>query len=323
MSVLVQDAPSVWNSLRGLICIYKPAGISCFSIRKTLTGKITSELCEMNCRPPEKRVFIEGDDTTKKLTVRIDTNYADHPLVVGPRYQPRDFKCVWVNYLGKNTSGVQLYGIKDGTKVAHKLNKLYPLRTYRIKGQLGFSTDTFFTDGKVIEKAKFNRINRPMIDRWCAAMQASHQTKMFEMCGVDLQSQAAYELAVKGPLRPSQSDIPVIYSVKCVEFKSPDFTIEVQCINENELYLMTLIHQLGYKLHSSATCTQIQCIRYTVFTVEDALLRKHWTLQNIIDNLSKCNKTVEKYKDLLDSPHLVNVNVNDDSNSNELNVVNR
>lgn len=45
------------------------------------------------------------------------------------------------------------------------------------------------------------------------------------MCGVDLQSQAAYELAVKGPLRPSQSDIPVVYSIKCVEFKPPEFTI--------------------------------------------------------------------------------------------------
>lgn len=66
-----------------------------------------AELCGMECRPPEKRVVIEGNDTTQPLSVRIDTNYADHPLVVGPRYLPDDLKCINTSWLGKNTSGVQ------------------------------------------------------------------------------------------------------------------------------------------------------------------------------------------------------------------------
>lgn len=45
------------------------------------------------------------------------------------------------------------------------------------------------------------------------------------LCGVDIQSQTAYELAAKGPIRPANPKIPVIYGIKCVEFNLPDFTI--------------------------------------------------------------------------------------------------
>lgn len=47
------------------------------------------------------------------------------------------------------------------------------------------------------------------------------------MCGVDVQSQAAYEFAVKGLLRPANSEIPIIYGLKCVEFDSPNFTLGI------------------------------------------------------------------------------------------------
>lgn len=47
----------------------------------------------------------------------------------------------------------------------------------------------------------------------------------FRLCGVDLQSQTAYELAAKGPIRPMDSKTPVIYGIKCVEFDPPNFTL--------------------------------------------------------------------------------------------------
>lgn len=45
------------------------------------------------------------------------------------------------------------------------------------------------------------------------------------LCGVDIQSQAAYELATRGLVRPSNSKTPLLYGIKCVHFESPDFTI--------------------------------------------------------------------------------------------------
>lgn len=48
---------------------------------------------------------------------------------------------------------------------------------------------------------------------------------IYRLCGVDIQSQAAYELAVKGLLRPTDSNIPMIYTVKCIDFSPPEFML--------------------------------------------------------------------------------------------------
>lgn len=59
----------------------------------------------MDVRPSDTRVVISGD-TTKKLQVNLEPNYADDVLVVGPRYQTEDMKCVWTTHLGMRVSGV-------------------------------------------------------------------------------------------------------------------------------------------------------------------------------------------------------------------------
>lgn len=45
------------------------------------------------------------------------------------------------------------------------------------------------------------------------------------MAGIDMQSKLAYELAVQGPIRPANSKLPIIYGLKCIDFKGPEFTI--------------------------------------------------------------------------------------------------
>ncbi|XP_013791689.2 probable tRNA pseudouridine synthase 2 [Limulus polyphemus] len=103
--------------------------------------------------------------------------------------------------------------------------------------------------------------------------------------GVSLQSQAAYELASKGLIRPAGKSVPLIYNIRCTHYKAPDFTIEVNCINENELYLKQVVHDLGLTLKSCAVCTQLRQTRYGHFTLDHALLRKHWTLEHILNNI--------------------------------------
>lgn len=114
-----------------------------------------------------------------------------------------------------------------------------------------------------------------------------------------MQSQTAYELAVKGPLRPVNSKIPIIYGIKCVHFENQEFTIEIQCVNEYEKYLQILVHEIGMKLHSSAHCTGIQCIRHSYFNLDSCLLRKHWKLQHIITNIENCRTIIENNENLL------------------------
>jgi hypothetical protein len=59
----------------------------------------------LESRPPTRHVFIEGNPSTS-LSVRVAPSFADHPLVVGPKYQPEDVRCTWGAPLGRNVSGV-------------------------------------------------------------------------------------------------------------------------------------------------------------------------------------------------------------------------
>ncbi|XP_025829327.1 mitochondrial mRNA pseudouridine synthase Trub2 [Agrilus planipennis] len=296
--MLAANAKEIWNNLRGVICVYKPAGIKCNQIRKSIINAVCSGLDKLEVRPPGEYIQIEGD-TTKELNIVKKVNLADDVLVVGPRYQFGDVSCSWSSYLGPNTSGVLLLGINDGTKAAKIIRENRLARTYKVRGILGEATDTYFKDGKVVERSTFRFIKLSHIEKLLTSMQAAHQKKMFELCGVDNQSQAAYELAIRGLIRPASSKIPVLYGIKCVNFQSPQFTIEVQCINEYEMYLKTLIHDIGVQLHSTAYCSEIQCIRHGHFTIDDALLRKHWTLENIYTNMEEMNKKLLLHEDML------------------------
>ncbi len=66
---------------------------------------ILKDLNDMECRPPREYVHITGD-TTQNLNVEVRPNYADHPLLIGPRYVPRDIKLHFANILGTKMSGV-------------------------------------------------------------------------------------------------------------------------------------------------------------------------------------------------------------------------
>lgn len=133
----------------------------------------------MHVRPPIQHVRIEGD-TTKKMKVVTHSSYADHPLVVGPRYQPKDFKLSAANYLMTDSSGLLICGINNGTKWIQKLIDSKPPISYKVKGILGQATDNYFKTGKIVEKSTYKYIKRSAVDKICASMQAAHQRKMFE-----------------------------------------------------------------------------------------------------------------------------------------------
>ncbi|KAF7389934.1 hypothetical protein HZH68_011791 [Vespula germanica] len=248
---------------------------------------LLNDLNEMEVRPPDNYVVIEGK-TNEKLEVIVRPNYGDHELVVGPRYQHNDISLSAANCLSIDTSGVLICGINGGNSLINKIRESKPSRYYRLKGILGQATNNHFKTGKIIEKSTYKHIKRVHIDKICASMQSSHQKKMFEICGVDIQSQTAYELAVQGLIRPAHSEIPVLYEIKCINFQPPEFT-------------------LGLKLHSTATCTQIQCFKYGLFELQHALLSKKWDMLSILNNMKICTKILKENDYLVEqtSPILV------------------
>lgn len=140
------------------------------------------------------------------------------------------------------------------------------------------------------------------------------------LTGVDLQSQEAYEIAASGLVRPTRTDAPVVYSIKCIDMSLPEFTLggfltfssifmfvnfdfygnfngsfsEICTINENEDLFLKLIMEVGYHLKNVATTVTMRCVRVGFFTVEHALLKKHWSLENIIENMRNCRHVIEQ-----------------------------
>jgi hypothetical protein len=112
-----------------------------------------------------------------------------------------------------------------------------------VSGRLGEATENGFKNEKVVERSTWTHIRPHHLNNLLSVMQASHQKEMFKYilncsientffvvlfvrsCGVDIQSESAYELASQGPIRPANSKVPVLYGIKCVAFEPPDFTI--------------------------------------------------------------------------------------------------
>lgn len=122
-----------------------------------------------------------------------------------------------------------VFGLNRGTKTARLIRETRPVRVYHATGKFGKATETHFNDSPITALATFDHIYEDKLNSCLSSIQTSHQKKMFELCGVDLQSQTAFELAAKGPLRPIKENVPLIYSMRCIEFKKPYFTIGTAC----------------------------------------------------------------------------------------------
>lgn len=263
-----------------------------------------SDLNELLQRENSGIVCLKGSVYSKKpFEVQVLPNFAEHEFVSGPRYQLPDVKMKWISQLGRKSSGVALMAVNNGCIKLFK-NPMYNsfLRKYEIQGKFGMATRSFMADDKVIERSTCKHVKQSSLDLVLASIQASHQKTMYS--GIDLQSQEAYELASSGLVRPPKKSGPVIYSMKCTKFSLPEFTLEVHCINETESYLAELIHDIGIDLRTNAVCTHLRRTQYGHFTLSHALLRKHWTLENVINNLTLCQTVLEEVPDCTDLHHI-------------------
>jgi tRNA U55 pseudouridine synthase TruB len=296
-------APTVYEALNGVFCVYKPAGSSVRQLLHALRTNLSRELNQLPCRLARQRVVIsehkEVDSSNNLPAIKTEVDFSDHPLVSGQRYIEDDFDMASVDSLATGASGVQVLAIGRGLSRLRLINQARYLRVYHVKGQFGLATQDFTPTGKIIEKTTYKHVSRARLDRITAAIQAGHQKQMFKSAGVDLQSQEAYDLACQGLLRPvAQSDKstlgPVLYGIRCIHFHAPDFTLEIHAVNESSVYLMKLVHEIGIELRSTAVCTGLRRLRYGHFTLAHALLTKHCDARSITENIEFCRPIVTR-----------------------------
>lgn len=287
-------APTAYRLLDGIFCIYKPSGVPVHNIVHSIKLNLCKDLNALPCYEHEivlGQPSMKENLSTKSVSVNKEptgiTDWSEHRLVLGDRYEESDFNIHFIDGISKDTTGVLVMSVgRFGRQSIEMLAQSKFLRVYHVKGRLGYATDDFTPTGHFIEKTSFKHVSHSKLTRLCAAAQAAHTRQMYNMHGVNPDSQAAYEMAAQGIIRPrGRKTMPILYSVKCINFQPPDFTLEIHSINETCSYLRQLIHDLAIKLKSTAVCTGIRRLRYGHFDTERALLRQHWHLDQIVDNI--------------------------------------
>ncbi|XP_048181202.1 mitochondrial mRNA pseudouridine synthase TRUB2 isoform X2 [Corvus hawaiiensis] len=257
--------------LAGLFAVYKPAGVAWGRVRDAVETRLLRELNAAPGRAPRQRVrFLSapapgGGGAVELVAARVPV-LADHPLVLG---------------------------IGHGNKLLTELYNCHLTKVYTVGGLFGKATDDFSDTGNLVEKTTFDHITREKLERILAVIQGTNQKALLMYSNIDMKTQEAYELAVKGLIRPMGKSPPIITAVRCLWFALPEFQLEIHCLHETQQYLRKMVHEIGLELKSSAVCTQVRRIRDGVFTVDDALPRTRWNLQSIQEAIWNCQLKVE------------------------------
>ncbi|NWS72206.1 TRUB2 synthase, partial [Crotophaga sulcirostris] len=236
-------------------------------------------------------VLGEGESRVTELVATKVPMLADHPLVRGPRF--RRLKIGAGHRLDTKASGVFVLGIGHGNKLLTDLYNCHLTKVYTVGGLFGKATDDFSDTGRLIEKTTFDHITREKLERILAVIQGTNHKALLMHSNIDMKTQEAYELAVKGLIRPMEKSPPIITAIRCLQFTLPEFQLEIHCLHETQQYLRKIVHEIGLELKSSAVCTQVRRIRDGVFTLDDALLRTQWDLQSIQNAIRNCQLKVQ------------------------------
>lgn len=282
-------APTAFRLLNGIFAVVKESGYGQDVLRKRVAASLAHDLNQFEQRPIRERVVIEGNPISDpELRVTKKISYADHPLVVGPRYQEKDLMIQNANQVEDEVSGLVVMGIgEQGFDMANQLRQSNFIKTYEIKCKFGRATNNFFWSGRTCEKTTYHRVNYERFRQLISRTVTGHRPMIYKAMGVDLQSQEAYELAASGLIRPvSQFAVPLLFDMQCTYFDPPDFTLVIQTANEAQYFIGTLVHGLGLKSKSTACIASLKCTRYGYFTLENALLPKQWMVENVINSIT-------------------------------------
>nr|XP_020453672.1 probable tRNA pseudouridine synthase 2 [Monopterus albus] len=304
---MATPAVRMFRRLEGLFCVYKPPGIHWKLVRDSIETNLLKGLNATPSRPlprevrflPQPGSDAEGPEGPKelKLCAASVPVLSKHPLVIGPEFQHIQ---VGVGHrLDAFSSGVLVLAVGNGNKVLNDFYKTRITRDYTLEGEFGTASDDFSHTGRVVERSTYGHITQDKLDRVLAVLQGANQKALLMYSNVDMNTQEAFELAVRGLLGPEGKSPPILTGLRCIHFEPPNFTLEVQCLNETQKYLRKVVHEIGLELRSTAVCKGVRRTRDGPFTLQDALTRHHWTATDVMQAIqhyhsSKKNKTLSQ-----------------------------
>ena len=215
------------------------------------------------------------------------------------------------NWLDDLSSGLVVVGTgPTGRALAKVLRDSNFIKSYEVRCKFGRATHNFFESGRTTEKRSYSRLTYERFRRLISSIVSANRSAVYRAMGVDMQSQDAYELAASGMVRPiTYQTAPLLMDARCTYFDPPDFTIDIQTVNEEQVYVGALVHGLGLRSKTTACISSLKCTRYGYFKLDKALLQKQWTVEQVINNMTACRGLTTPDKIVPSSPTLHRIDV--------------
>lgn len=299
---MATPAIRMFRRLEGLFCVYKPSGVHWKLVRDTIETNLLKGVNATSSQPlPQEVRFlaqpVSETEGPKGLTLCATSVpvLSKHPLVTGPEFQ--HIRVGVGHRLDAFSSGVLVLAVGNGNRALNDFYRTRVTRDYTVEGEFGTATNDFSHTGKVVERSTYGHITQDKLEKVLAILQGANQKALLMYSNIDMRSQEAYEMAVQGLLGPDGKSQPILTGLRCVRFQPPNFTLEVQCLNETQKYLRKVVHEIGLELRSTAACKGVRRTRDGSFTLQDALTHHHWTAPDVMQAIRQyhSNKKTKKY----------------------------
>ena len=192
--------------------------------------------------------------------------------------------------------GLMVVMINDATKFSGDLMKKD--KEYYVEMELGYKTDTYDSEGKVIEEYKSEiELSDSQIIRTIHSFKGRIKQVPPMYSAIKVEGQKLYDLARKGieiERMPRDVEIMNIYKIKIHRSKedSSRKKISFYAHVSSGTYIRSLVHDIGEKLKVFATMTKLVRTKIGRLSIEDAV-----SLEEVQSEIGKLKELVEEKRE--------------------------
>ena len=192
--------------------------------------------------------------------------------------------------------GLMIVMINDATKFSGDLMKKD--KEYYVEMELGYKTDTYDSEGKVIEEYKSEiELSDSQIIRTIHSFKGRIKQVPPMYSAIKVEGQKLYDLARKGieiERMPRDVEIMNIYKIKIHRSKEDSSRIKISFYAHvsSGTYIRSLVHDIGEKLKVFATMTKLVRTKIGRLSIEDAV-----SLEEVQSEIGKLKELVEEKRE--------------------------
>jgi len=193
-----------------------------------------------------------------------------------------DSKLGFIGTLDPIASGVLPISIGFANRLSEEINS--NKKEYIAKGMLGEETDTYDSEGRVTEKAKFDHIREEDFSKVLNSFIGEKEQKAPIYSALRINGERMYDLARRGiDLKPKIRKVE-LFSAELIGFSSPIFQIKILC--GKGFYVRSLIDDIGKKLNSLSHMVDLRRTLSGAFSI-DSSVNIETAKNKLADNLFK------------------------------------